>query len=119
VGRLRQDRALGGDSALGGSQLASDDSTGLVILWLTYTVIAVQKLATLPPKRQSFISEFLLLYFGVYASGTYYWAYAAHPQFRPPWLWFWIIPVLLTVGIASAIGFSARRIATAPHPFLS
>lgn len=90
----------------------------LFILWLTYTVFALQKLATLPPKRQSFISEFLLLCLFVYASGTYYWVYAANPQFRL-WFWFWITPVLFCIGVASAIGFSVRRLVTAPHPFLS
>jgi hypothetical protein len=60
----------------------------------------------------------MLLYFIVWASWTYYWVYSAHPQFRI-WFWFWVTPVLLSIGIASTIGFSARRIATAPHPFLS
>jgi hypothetical protein len=90
----------------------------LFVLWLTYAVFALQKLAALPAKRQSFISEFLLLYLVVYASGTYYWMYAAHPQLRL-WFWFWITPVLWSIAIASAIGFSVRRLATAPHPFLS
>lgn len=93
----------------------------LFILWLTYTVFALQKLATLPPKRQPFVSQLVLLYVVLYASGSYYWAFgvfAAHPQFRF-WFWFWITPVLLSIGIASAIGFSVRRLATAPHPFLS
>jgi hypothetical protein len=90
----------------------------LFIVWLTYTVYALQKLATLPPKRQSFISELMLLYTVVYACGAYYWVYAAHPQIRV-WLWFWMTPVLMSIGIASAIGFSIRRLATAPHPFLS
>lgn len=89
----------------------------LLILWLSYTMLALQKLATLPPKRQSFISEFILLDLVLYVSGTYYWVQAAQPQFRP-WFWFWITPILLGVGIASAVGFSVRRLATAPHPFL-
>lgn len=91
---------------------------GLFILWLSYAVFALQRLATLPAKRQSFISEFLLLYVVVYASGTYYWVYAAHPQFRL-WFWFWIIPAMWSIGVASAIGYSLRRLATAPHPFIS
>lgn len=90
----------------------------LFILWLTYTVFALQKLTTLPPKRQSFVSELLLLYLIVWASWNYYAVYAAHPQFHL-WFWFWITPVLLGVGIASAIGFSVRRLVTAAHPFLS
>lgn len=59
------------------------------------------------------------VYLVVYASGVcYYSVYAAHPQFRL-WAWFWITPVLLGIGIAGAIGFSLRRLATAPHPFLT
>ena len=92
-------------------------AVSIFILWLTYTVYALQKLANLPAKRQSFSSELLLLYLAVYTSGVYYWVYAAHPQFRP-WFWFWITPVLFGIGIALAIGFSVRRFATAPHPFL-
>lgn len=90
----------------------------LFILWLTYSVFALQKLVTLPPKRQSFLSESMLLYLLVYASGTWYWVYAAHPQLRL-WLWFWIIPLLWSIGIASAIGFSVQRLAAAPHPFMT
>lgn len=90
----------------------------LFILWLIYTVYALQKLATLPPKRQSFISEFMLLCLVVYAAGNYYWICATHPQFDH-WFWFWITPVLLSIGIGTAIGFSMHRLATAPHPFIS
>jgi hypothetical protein len=90
----------------------------LCIIWLTYTVFALQKLATLPPKRQSFISEFLMLYVVVYSSGVYYWVFATHPQFRH-WSWFWITPVLCSLVLASVIGFAVRRLATAPHPFLA
>lgn len=90
----------------------------LFIMWLSYTVLALQKLATLRPKRQSVISEFLMLYLLIYVSGNYYWVFAAHPEFRP-WFWFWITPVLLGVGITGAIAFSLRRLLTAPHPFLS
>lgn len=93
-------------------------AVALFILWLTYTLFAMQKLATLPPKHQSFISELMLFYLIVWASWNYYWVYSAHPQFRL-WFWFWITPALLSIGIAGAIGFSARRIATAAHPFLS
>ena len=90
----------------------------LFILWLTYSVFALQKLATLPPKRQSFISEFMLLCLVVYAAGNYYWVCATHPQFGR-WFWFWITPVLLSIGIGTAIGFFLHRLATAPHPFLA
>jgi hypothetical protein len=83
-----------------------------------YTVLALQKLATLPAKPQSFISEFMLLCLVVYASGAYYWLDATSAQLRPG-LWFRVAPVLISVGIASAIGFSVWRLATAPHPFLS
>lgn len=89
----------------------------LFILWLAYAVLALQKLATLPAKRQSFISEFMLLCLVVYAFGTYYWVYATQPQFDL-WFWFWITPVLIGVVIASVIGFSVWRLAAAPHPFL-
>jgi nitric oxide reductase large subunit len=94
-------------------------AVALFILWLTYSLFAVQKLANLPPKRQSFISQFLLLYVVVYASGTYYWVYTAYPQLRPPLFWFLITPVLFAVAITGTIGFSVRRISMAPHPFLS
>jgi hypothetical protein len=93
-------------------------ATSLCFMWLMYTVFALQKLTTLPAKRQSFISEFMLLYIVVYSVGTYSWAFAAHPQLRL-WFWFWITPVLAGIGIASAIGFSLRRLAQAPHPFLA
>jgi hypothetical protein len=93
-------------------------AAALFILWLTYIVFALQKLVSLPPKSQSFIAELLLLYMAVYASGVYYGVYAAHPLFRH-WFWFWITPALFSIGIASAIGFFGRRLATAPHPFLS
>lgn len=90
----------------------------LFIMWLSYAVFALQKLTTLPPKRQSFISELMLLYIMVYTSGVYYWLYTTNSQLRP-WVWFWITPVLVGVGIASAIAISVRRLATAPHPFLA
>lgn len=89
----------------------------LAIMWLTYSVVALQKLTTLPPKRQSYMSELMLLYLLIYLSGNYYWVFAAHPEFRP-WFWLWITPALLGVGISSAIAFSVRRLLTAPHPFL-
>jgi hypothetical protein len=90
----------------------------IVILWLTYVIFALQKLANFPPKEQSFVSEFLLLYIGVYAV---YPAYAAHSLMRLIHLFWWasLIPVLLGVGIASAIGFSVYQLATSPHPFLT
>ncbi|MGB6486065.1 MAG: hypothetical protein WBE91_04205 [Steroidobacteraceae bacterium] len=93
-------------------------AVGLFIMWLTYAVYALQKLETLPPKRQSFISQFLLLYVVVYAAGAYYWLFATHPPVRL-WFWLWLSPVLATMGIGGAIGFSLRRLATAPHPFLA
>jgi hypothetical protein len=105
---------LGGEPLAGIGMLA----ICLLIMWLTYAVLALQMLATLPPKRQNFISQFLLLYVVVYGAGNYYWVYAAHPQFRL-WFWFWLTPVLLSVGIVSAVGFSIRRLASAPHPFLA
>lgn len=105
---------------LGGEPLASIGMLAIcaLIMWLTYAILALQMLATLPPQRQNFVSQFLLLYVVVYGAGNYYWVYAAHPQLRL-WLWFWLTPVLLSVGIGSAIGFSIRRLATAPHPFLA
>jgi hypothetical protein len=109
------DLLLLGDEPLAGIGMLA---VCLLILWLTYAVLALQMLATLPPKRQNFISQFLLLYVIVYGAGNYYWVYAAHPQFRL-WFWFWLTPVLLSVGIVSAIGFSIRRLAAAPHPFLA
>lgn len=90
----------------------------LLVMWLTYTVFALQKLTTLPPKRQSFISQFMLLYVIVYGVGNYYWLYTTHPQFHL-WFWFWITPALVGVGFASTIGFSLQRLARAPHPFLA
>lgn len=90
----------------------------LLILWISYAVFALHKLANLPAKRQSFIAEFLLLYLAVYASGSYYWVYATQPQVRL-WFWFWSTPVLFSFAIAAAIGFSIRRLASAPHPFLT
>ncbi len=92
-------------------------AVSLLILWLAYTVLALQKLATLPPKPQSFISELMLLGVVVYAFGTYYWIYATQPRFDL-WFWFWITPILIGVVIASVIGFSVWRLAAAPHPFL-
>ena len=90
----------------------------MVIIWLSYAIFALQKLATFPPKRQSLISEFLLLYIGVYAV---YPIYTAHALMRLIHLFWWasIIPVLLSVGIASAIGLSVRHLAMAPHPFIT
>lgn len=90
----------------------------LVIMWLTYTVYALQKLATLPPKRQSFISQYMLLYVVVYGAGNYYWLYTSDPQFHL-WFWFWITPALVIIGYAGLIGFALRRLALAPHPFLA
>lgn len=90
----------------------------LLVMWLMYALLALQMLAALPPKRQSFISQFMLLYVVVYGACTYYWAFAGHPQLRLLF-WFWITPVLAGIGIASAIGFSLRRLATAPHPFIA
>jgi hypothetical protein len=90
----------------------------IFIMWLTYAIFALQKLATFPPKPQSFISEFLLLYIGVYAI---YPVYAAHSLMQLIHLFWWasLIPVLLGLGIASAIGFSVYQLAMAPHPFLT
>lgn len=90
----------------------------IFIIWLAYTILALQMLTSFPPRRQSFISQFMLLYICVYAI---YPVYAAPPFTRIFHLfwWAWIIPVLLGVGIAGAIGMSVRRLATAPHPFLS
>jgi hypothetical protein len=62
--------------------------------------------------------EFMLLCLVVYAAGNYYWICATRPQFDH-WFWFWITPVLLSIGIGTAIGFSIHRLATAPHPFIS
>jgi hypothetical protein len=90
----------------------------IFIMWLTYAIFALQKLATFPPKPQSLISEFLLLYIGVYAI---YPVYAAHSLMQLIHLFWWasLIPVLLGLGIASAIGFSVYQLAMAPHPFLT
>lgn len=93
-------------------------ATCLVVIWLMYAVLALQMLATLPPKRQSVISHFMLLYVVVYGAGSYYWAFAEHPLLRLGF-WFWITPVLAGTGIAGTIAFSLRRLATAPHPFLA
>lgn len=103
-----------------GDSLSNDGVLAICILiiWLTYAIFALQKVAAFPPRRQSFISEFLLLYIGVYAI---YPAYAAHTLTQLLHLFWWaaIIPVLLCVGMASAIGFSLRQLARAPHPFLT
>jgi len=92
----------------------------ILVIWLAYAVLALQMLASLPPKPQSFISQFMLLYVCVYAM---YPLYAAHSftitRILHLFWWAWFIPVLLGIGIASAIGISLRRFATAPHPFLS
>ena len=90
----------------------------ILVIWLTYVIFALQKLATFPPKRQSLISEFLLLYIGVYAV---YPVYSAHAIMQLIHLFWWasLIPVLLCIGIGSAIGFSVRQLAKAPHPFLA
>lgn len=90
----------------------------IFIIWLTYAIFALQKLATFPPKQQSLISEFLLLYIGVYAVYPIYTAHALMQMIHLFW-WTSIIPVLLSVGIAGAIGSSVRRLAMAPHPFLT
>jgi len=45
------------------------------MIWVAYATLALQKLVTFPPKRQSFIAEFMLLYICVYAL---YPIYAAH-----------------------------------------
>jgi hypothetical protein len=95
-------------------------AAGLFAMWLMYAILALQKLTTLPPKRQSFISQFMLLYVFVYSAASYYWTFAAHPQFRLWfWFWLWFTPVLAVIVIGSTIGFSLRRLATAPHPFLA
>jgi len=90
----------------------------ICIMWLTYTIFALQKLATFPPKRQSLISEFLLLYIGVYAVYPIYAAHAFMQIFHLFW-WASVIPILLSVGIAGAIGSSVLRLAREPHPFLT
>lgn len=91
----------------------------IFIIWLTYTVFALQKLATFPPKQQSFISEFLLLYIGVYSVYPVYATHSPLMQIIHLFWWAWLIPVFLSVGIATAIGFTVWRLATAPHPFLA
>jgi hypothetical protein len=90
----------------------------IFIIWLTYIIFALQKLASLPPKRQSLVSEFLLLYIGVYAV---YPIYSAHALMQLIHLFWWasMIVALLCIGIAGAIGFSLRQLAMAPHPFLT
>ncbi|MGH8179911.1 MAG: hypothetical protein ACRETR_02930, partial [Steroidobacteraceae bacterium] len=90
----------------------------IFIIWLTYAIFALQKMATFPPKQQSLIAEFLLLYIGIYAV---YPIYNAHALMRIIHLFWWasIIPALLSVGIAGAIGSSVHRLAIAPHPFLT
>lgn len=105
---------------LAGKPLSSVGVLALSMLgvWLTYTVLALQNLTTLPPKRQSFISEFWLLYIVAYAIYPFS---AVRPLMQIVHLfwWAWIIFVLVALAIASAIGFSVRRLATAPHPFLA
>jgi hypothetical protein len=81
----------------------------LLNLWLTYTAYALQKLVTVPRIRLSFISQFTLLYFGIYIP-------LSVMQIHHWWIWF--APVLFIVGIVTAIVYSARRLLTAPHPFL-
>jgi hypothetical protein len=90
----------------------------MLVMWLTYIVLALQKLAALPPRRQSFISEFMLLYVVVYG---FYPAYAvrAFGEIFHRYRWAWAIAALLAIGITGAIAMSLRRLATAPHPFLS
>ena len=84
----------------------------LLTIWLTYTAYALQKLATFPRIRQSFISHFSLFYISVYTP-------LLLSQIRHWFWWVWSVPVLFSVAILIAIGFSARRLATAPHPFLA
>lgn len=113
---------LGGSAGLLflGAPLASVGMLALclLILWLVYAVLALQKLATFPPKRQSFIGELMLLYVWVCAI---YPVYAAHAFMRllHVFEWAWLIPVLIGLAIAAALGTSVRRLAAAPHPFLS
>jgi hypothetical protein len=90
----------------------------IFVIWLAYAILALQMLTSFPSRPQSFISQFMLLYICVYAMYPVYAAHTFTRIFHLFW-WAWIIPVLLGVGIAGAIGISLRRLATAPHPFLS
>jgi hypothetical protein len=90
----------------------------LFVTWLAYAILALQKLATFPPGRQSFLAEFMLLNIWVYVVYPVYATHSFTRLFHLFW-WAWIIPILLAVGIAVAIGIPVRRLAAAPHPFLS
>jgi hypothetical protein len=95
----------------------------IVVICLSYTVSALSRLAALPLKRRSFLSEVLPLYFWVY------WLYFELSIPRSgQWLWRmwhlfgWLsvaVGVLVGLAVASAIGVAIRRLAAAPHPFLS
>lgn len=97
----------------------------ILIIWLTYAVIALQMLVTVARKRRaraaSVISWFMPLYLGVYSCAIYYNVYSAYRfTHAGQWLWWlWLTLALVCIGFATAIGYSVRRLALAPHPFLS
>ncbi len=93
------------------------------IMGLMYTVRALSKLATFRQRRRSFSFESLLLYFWIY------WVYLELSLLQNGrgfgLIWHWFPRLFITVGIlvgfmiAIVIGFPVRRLAMAPHPFLS
>lgn len=90
----------------------------ILIIFVTYTFLALEKLLTLPPKRNSFIAEWVRLYsfvFWVYPS----WSLSPSVRFFQAHWWMWSIPVVFGVVVAGVIWYSVRRLAAAPHPFLA
>lgn len=99
-------------------------ATYVLIIWLTYTLLALGRLPTFPPRpgnRISGISTFLQLLFGIYFCTGYYYVYTLYSFTHVGYLaWvLWVMPVLAGLWFAGAIGYAVRRLAMAPHPFLS
>lgn len=94
----------------------------IFVNWLIYTLSALRKLATFPQRLPRSFYAFHL-YFWVYY--VYFILSIQHDDnlFWLTWYWFgWIsitAVVLVSALIATVIGYSVRRLATAPHPFLS
>lgn len=93
-------------------------ATCILIIFVTYAFLALEKLLTLPPRRNSFIAEWVRLYsfvFWVYPS----WSVSSSVRFFDAHWWMWSIPILFGVVAAGVIWYSVRRLAAAPHPFLA
>ncbi|MGH8150225.1 MAG: hypothetical protein ACRETB_09685 [Steroidobacteraceae bacterium] len=103
----------------------------ILIIWLTYAAVALQILVAFAQKRRnraSVIHELMLIYSGVYIFAIYDYFFAIYDNVYGAYRfmlagqllwWFWITLILAGIGFACGIGYTVRRLATAPHPFLS